>query len=106
MSGLDRRFFTCRWISDGSIPPTLCCALNRKERGNRAGAILVRSRTVRNLLGDRVEVQGKIYQALADGGTLVAMAANFGCFAQAQKTISADTGYAVWTGIVGLKGSS
>ncbi len=34
------------------------------------------------------------------------MAANFGCFAQAQKTIPVDTVYAVWSGIVGLNGSS
>ncbi|WHZ15759.1 MAG: hypothetical protein OJF52_002605 [Nitrospira sp.] len=46
-------------------------------------------------MGDRVEVQGKIYQTLADGETLVTMAAHFGCFAQAQKTIPVDTGYAV-----------
>ncbi len=32
-------------------------------------------------------------------GTLVAMAASFGCLAQALKTIPVGTGYAVWTGI-------
>ena len=32
-------------------------------------------------------------------GTLVAMAASFGCLARALKTIPVGTGYAVWTGI-------
>jgi quaternary ammonium compound-resistance protein SugE len=32
-------------------------------------------------------------------GTLLAMAASFGCLAQALKTIPVGTGYAVWTGI-------
>ena len=32
-------------------------------------------------------------------GTLAAMAASFGCLAQALKTILVGTGYAVWTGI-------
>ncbi len=32
-------------------------------------------------------------------GTLIAMAASFGCLAQALKTIPVGTGYAVWTGI-------
>ena len=32
-------------------------------------------------------------------GTLVAMAASFGCLAHALKTIPVGTGYAVWTGI-------
>lgn len=32
-------------------------------------------------------------------GTLVAMAASFGCLAQALKSIPVGTGYAVWTGI-------
>lgn len=32
-------------------------------------------------------------------GTLVAMAASFGCLAQALRTIPVGTGYAVWTGI-------
>jgi quaternary ammonium compound-resistance protein SugE len=32
-------------------------------------------------------------------GTVLAMAASFGCLAQALKTIPVGTGYAVWTGI-------
>lgn len=32
-------------------------------------------------------------------GTVVAMAASFGCLAQALKSIPVGTGYAVWTGI-------
>lgn len=48
----------------------------------------------------------KFTRLWSTGGTLVAMAANFGCFAPALKTIPVDADYAVWTGIVGLKDSS
>ena len=75
-------------------------------QGDLHGLVLFNNqRSVRDRLGDRIEIHRWLYRLCPSVFGLVTMAARLVFLAQALKTIPVGTGYAVWIGI-GAVGSA